>query len=73
MIKFIFAIGAVTFAFMVILSPAISIKMIFNFKRILRETLSNNRAFMRWLYGDEYEEPMHVKVYSDGWRKEDFK
>ena len=72
-LKIIFAIGTFVFARLVILFPYITIRTIFHFKKILREMLSQNKTFMRWLYGDEYEEQMPVKVYSDGWRKGDFK
>ncbi len=35
--------------------------------------LRSSSSFMSWLYGDEYAEHMPVKVYSEGWRKGDYK
>ena len=72
-LNLIFIIGTVGFVALVILFPSIAISTVFNFRKILREALSNNKTFMRWLYGDEYEESISVKVYKDGWRKGDYK
>lgn len=51
---------------LVIFGPSYLIQKI---KLVLRQDIS----FMRWLYGDEYEEQMPVKVYSEGWREGDYK
>lgn len=39
----------------------------------IRMILRSNVSFMRWLYGENFEEKMPVKVYSEGWREGDYK
>lgn len=73
MTDFILFLGCLTFTFLVFICYLAMILLHIYIKLKIKLYLRSNLDFMRWLYGDEYEEQMPVKVYSEGWRKGDYR
>lgn len=73
MADFILILGCFTFAFILFACYLAMILLPVHIKNKIKLYLRSNQTFMRWLYGDEYEEQMPVKVYSEGWREGDYK
>lgn len=73
-LKFIFLIGAVVFAVCCVLLPGITVKVFEYLQKTIIRALRNKKTFIRWLYSDDNSNKyLDVKVYNDGWRKDDYR